>query len=107
MECHGAAGHLTSETTRSEYKIINNLCAPLAVHVGDLRPFAKGALVAANLDLPVGPYPLGLPPLARPYTAPPYCLAGANENFIPLVIKVGALIDVFKVLEGELNVAPL
>jgi hypothetical protein len=55
MVCRGAADHLTSETIRSEFKIINNLCVLLVGNAGDLRPLAKEALIAPDLDLPVGP----------------------------------------------------
>jgi hypothetical protein len=68
MEGGGAADHLPSDTAWSEFKIINNPCVPLVVQPGDLRPLAKGALVAPNLDLPVGPRPLDLPSPAMPYT---------------------------------------
>src|SRR5215470_9824982 len=101
----GAADHLTADSPCGELQIIAELGVHLAVESCDPFPLAPGADGAPNLDLPVHREFQPLPTLTVTQACPPYRLAGAEVNLLPLVVEPGTAVDMVEVLHGELEAA--
>src|SRR5262249_34618462 len=102
----GAADHLPPDAPGSEFQAIHDLGLHPAVEPGDACALAARTGTALNLDLLVWRQFRPLPPPAVPHACPPDHLARAEKDLLPLVVEVRTVVDVFKLLEGELRTAP-